>query len=58
MTASAAAGISALCFAVCMLLKFGFCSYLECMFFVSVYVLMLAGFHGKCGDGNKYAFQT
>ena len=55
MAGSAIAGLSVLCFAACMLIKFDFGSYLVCMFLAIGYVMMAAGFQAECVPENKAA---
>ncbi len=50
---SAVAGLSGLCFAVCMLLQFDFGSYLVCMFLAIGYLMMVAGFYAECGQDRR-----
>lgn len=55
MIGSILAAFSVLCFAVCMLARFHFGSYLVCMFLAFGFLMMIAAFHSECSSQNKIA---
>lgn len=52
---SAVSGISVLCFALFMLIRFDFGSYFVCMFLAMGYIMMSAAFQAECGAKNETA---
>lgn len=52
---SAVSGISVLCFALFMLIRFDFGSYFVCMFLAVGYIMTSAAFQAECGAKNKAA---
>ena len=55
MVGSILAALSVFCFAICMLARFHFGSYLVCMFLAFGFLMMIAAFHSECSMQNKIA---
>lgn len=55
MVGSILAALSVFCFALCMLVRFHFGSYLVCMFLAFGFLMMIAAFHSECSTQNKIA---